>query len=160
MTTRLSERMRQLASYGGAGLGAMVAHYGALILLVETGGVHPVPATLVGFVCGGLVSYGLNRRFTFATSRTHAEAGWRFGVVAAIGFVATFLLMYLFVSVLGLPYLLMQLVTTPSSWRSPSPGTSSGASASAGEDARACRALKCHPCVSGLQVYLTEIRTF
>lgn len=105
-------RLRQLFSYGAAGLGAMVAHYGALIALVEIWGVHPVPATLVGFVAGGGVSYVLNRRYTFETGRSHAAAGWRFGVIASIGFAATFLLMHLFVTRLQLPYLPMQLATT------------------------------------------------
>lgn len=106
------ERLRQLISYGGVGLGAAVAHYGVLIGLVELARVHPVPATLVGFVAGGVVSYLLNRRFTFETERSHAAAGWRFAVIAAGGFLATFLLMHLFVTRLELPYLPMQLVTT------------------------------------------------
>lgn len=106
------DRLTQLASYGGVGVAAAIAHYGALIALVELGAMHPVPATLIGFVAGGVVSYGLNRRFTFVTERSHAAAGWRFAVIAAVGFLMTLGLMSLFVVALGLPYLPMQIVTT------------------------------------------------
>ena len=71
-----------------------------------------MPATLAGFVLGAVVSYALNRWLTFDATRSHAQAGWRFAVIAAGGFVLTWLLMHLFVARLGLPYLPMQLVTT------------------------------------------------
>lgn len=110
--SRLSRQPRQFASYGLVGLAAAVAHYGALIGLVEFGGVAPVPATLAGFVLGAIVSYALNRWLTFDATRTHAEAGWRFALVAFGGFLLTGALMHLFVTRAGLPYLPMQLVTT------------------------------------------------
>jgi putative flippase GtrA len=108
----MSGRLAQLVAYGGSGAGAAVAHYGVLIALVELFAVHPVPATLTGFVAGGVVSYALNRRFTFAATRSHAQAGWRFAVIAALGFLVTFGLMHLFVTRLALPYLPMQVLTT------------------------------------------------
>lgn len=103
---------RQLAAYGLSGIAAAVAHYGLLIGLVELGAIAPVPATLAGFVAGGIVSYACNRWLTFEATRSHAEAGWRFALIAAGGFVLTGILMHLFVTRLGLPYLPMQLVTT------------------------------------------------
>jgi putative flippase GtrA len=105
-------QFRQFAAYGLSGLAAAVAHYGALIGLVELGGVTPVPATLAGFVAGAVVSYGFNRWLTFEATRSHAEAGWRFGLIAAGGFVLTGILMHIFVAKAGLPYLPMQFVTT------------------------------------------------
>jgi putative flippase GtrA len=105
-------QFRQFAAYGLSGLMAAVAHYGMLIGLVEFGGVTPVPATLAGFVAGAIVSYGFNRWLTFEATRSHGEAGWRFGLIAAGGFVLTGALMHVFVTRAGLPYLPMQLVTT------------------------------------------------
>jgi len=72
----------------------------------------PVPATLVGFVVGAIISYTLNRRHTFATDRSHSEATWRFAVVASSVFCLTYLLMNFFVNSLGAPYLPAQVVTT------------------------------------------------
>lgn len=105
-------RFRQFAAFGFAGGITALAHYGLLIALVEAAGVDPVPATLAGYVLGALVSYTLNRWMTFNATRSHAEAGWRFAIIAAGGFGLTWLLMHLFVARLGLPYLPMQLVTT------------------------------------------------
>jgi len=105
-------RPRQSAAYGLSGLAAAVAHYGLLIGLVEGAGVTPVPATLAGFAAGAVVSYGLNRWLTFTATRSHAAAGWRFALIALGGFLLTGVLMHLFVTRAGLPYLPMQLVTT------------------------------------------------
>lgn len=103
---------RQFAAFFGAGLAAAVAHYGLLILLVEGGGVHPVPATLAGYVAGGLVSYALNRRHTYQSSRPHREATWRFALVAFVGFLLTWFLMHAFTVWIGGPYLPAQIITT------------------------------------------------
>ncbi|QGM98608.1 GtrA family protein [Methylocystis parvus] len=106
--------LRQLATYASVGVGATAAHYAILIALVEAGGWAPVPATLCGYVVGGIVAYLLNRRHTFASDRPHAEAGWRFGLVAFAGFCVTYLLMSLFVNRFGAPYLPAQVATTVS----------------------------------------------
>lgn len=108
----LPRKLRQLGAYGVSGLAAAVAHYGVLIGLVEGGGIAPVPATLAGFVAGAVVSYVCNRRLTFEATRGHAQAGWRFALIAAGGFGLTGVLMHLFVTRAGLPYLPMQLATT------------------------------------------------
>ena len=103
---------RQMSAFVLVGLVAVVAHYSALIGLVEGFGWPPVPATLVGYLCGGVTSYVLNRRHTFESERTHSEAAWRFAAVAGVGFVMTWALMSLFVGQIGLPYLIAQLITT------------------------------------------------
>jgi putative flippase GtrA len=106
--------LRQIAAFGGVGVLAMVAHYGVLVALVEGISWRIVPATLAGYVAGGIVSYGLNRKLTYASERPHAEAGWRFIIVAGVGFALTWGLMHLFIDRLGLGhlYLVMQLITT------------------------------------------------
>jgi putative flippase GtrA len=109
---RYPRQFRQLAAYVLAGGLTAVAHYGVLVGLVELGGIAPVPATLAGFIVGALVSYALNRWMTFDATRTHAQAGWRFALIAAGGFVLTGILMHFFVARAGLPYLPMQIVTT------------------------------------------------
>lgn len=103
---------RQFAAFFSVGLVAAIVHYGVLIALVEAAGVRPVPATLAGYICGGVVSYLLNRRLTYASDRPHGEAGWRFAVVAFVGFLLTGGLMQVFTEIWGFPYLPAQLVTT------------------------------------------------
>jgi putative flippase GtrA len=103
---------RQFATFSGVGLVAAVAHFGVLIALVEGTGMDAVRAALAGFVAGGMVSYVLNRRLTYRSDRPHREATWRFGAVAAVGFVLTWAFMAAFTRGLGAPYLPAQLVTT------------------------------------------------
>ncbi len=102
----------QFTAFFGVGLIAAVVHYSVLVAGVELFGAGPVPATLAGYVFGGLVSYLLNRRHTYRSERPHEEAGWRFAIVAAVGFVLTYLLMTLFVERWHWLYLPAQVLTT------------------------------------------------
>lgn len=102
----------QFLSFFGVSVVSTLAHYAALIGLVEIGGVSAIPAALAGYCLGGALSYWLNRTRTFRSDRPHAEAGWRFAVVMAVGFLLTLGLMKLFVERMGLPYLPAQIVTT------------------------------------------------
>lgn len=104
--------LRQLVAFSGVGLAAAIAHYGLLILLVEGGRVHPVPATLAGYVSGGLISYALNRKHTYQSNRPHREATWRFAMVAFVGFLLTWFLMHALTVWLEGPYLPAQVITT------------------------------------------------
>ena len=103
---------RQFVAFSGVGLVAAVVHYGFLITLVEGFRWAPVPATLVGYLAGGVVSYPLNRRLTYASARPHRQATWRFAAVALVGFGLTGLLMQALTAWLGAPYLPAQVVTT------------------------------------------------
>lgn len=104
--------LRQVASFVVIGLCATAAHYTILVLLVQLAHKPPVPATLLGFCVGGIISYRLNRQHTFKSSKRHREAVWRFAAVAGVGFVATALLMTLAVDWRRLPYLPAQVVVT------------------------------------------------
>jgi putative flippase GtrA len=104
--------LRQVSAFVGVGVVAALVHYGLLIGLVELAGWRAVPATLVGYIGGGLVSYWLNRRHTYRSDRPHDEAGWRFAVVAAVGFGLTYGAMHLLVERLAFPYLPSQIATT------------------------------------------------
>lgn len=103
---------RQFVSFVGVGLVAMAAHYSLLLGLVEGKILTPVPATLIGYIGGGLVSYVLNRYHTFASGRPHQEALWRFATVAGVGFCLTYVAMHFFVEHFELPYFPSQVVTT------------------------------------------------
>ena len=103
---------RQVSAFFGVGIAAAIVHYGLLVSLVEGYRMDAVRATLVGYIGGGIVSYLLNRRHTYASDRPHREAGWRFAAVALVGFGLTWLFMALFVRGLALPYLPAQVVTT------------------------------------------------
>lgn len=94
------------------GLTATAAHYCVLVILVQLFAIDPVPATLVGFTIGGVLSYSLNRKHTFASIRPHGEAVWRFFVVASVAFALTFIFMRTMVDRWHWPYLFAQVITT------------------------------------------------
>ena len=108
----LASNLRQVASFVVIGLCATAVHYTVLVLLVQLAHKPPVPATLLGFCLGGIISYRLNRRHTFKSRKRHVEAIWRFAAVAGVGFLATALMMTLAVDWRHLPYLPAQVVVT------------------------------------------------
>ncbi len=109
---RVNPHARQFLAFGRAGIAAAIVHYGALIGLVQGEVLAPVPATLCGYLGGGLVSYVLNRRHTYQSERRHREAVWRFVVVACVGFALTWAVMHVLVERWDVPYLPAQLLTT------------------------------------------------
>lgn len=104
--------IRQLCAFFGVGILATMVHFGVLIGAVEFARLTPVPATLLGYIFGGIVSYILNRRHTYRSNRPHGQAGWRFALVAGVGFLLTYGLMSLLVNQWSLPYLPAQVLTT------------------------------------------------
>ncbi|MFM9976109.1 MAG: GtrA family protein [Beijerinckiaceae bacterium] len=104
--------LNQIIAFTGVGAVAAVVHYGLLIGLVEFVGWRAVPATLIGYIGGGIVSYWLNRRLTYRSDRPHEEAGWRFASVAAVGFGITYGVMHVLVERMALPYFPAQIGTT------------------------------------------------
>ena len=104
--------VRQVSSFFGVGVVALGADYGTMIALREGFALGPVPSALAGYCVGGLVSYLLNRRHTFETQRSHAEAGWRFAAVMVVGFSLTWLMMQALTEWQHAPYLPARVVTT------------------------------------------------
>lgn len=107
-----AQLFRQFVAFFWVGIIAAVVHYALLIGLVEIFFYDPVSATLAGYVAGGVVSYALNRIYTYEAGRSLWEAGWRFGFVAAGGLVLTYALMALFTRWTTWHYLLAQIFTT------------------------------------------------
>jgi len=111
MPPRLIALIRQFSAFFGVGIVVSIAHYGVLIGLVELFGWRAVPATLAGYLVGGLISYALNHHFTYQSTRSHGAALWRFTLVAAVGFFITWGLMHALVERLAVFYILAQIIT-------------------------------------------------
>ncbi len=94
---------RQFATFFSVGLAATIADYSTRTAALELFGAPALLAAVCGYLCGGCVSYLLNRAHTFQTSRTHVEAGWRFLAVMAVGFGLTVFFVWLFTAGLGIP---------------------------------------------------------
>jgi putative flippase GtrA len=110
--TRLREIIAQLGKFTLVGAFGTVVHYAILIVLVEKAGAGPVVGSSAGAVAGAFVNYFLNYYFTFRSKRRHIEAIVQFYVVAATGFLLNAIFMWLLANLLGVYYLLAQLITT------------------------------------------------
>jgi putative flippase GtrA len=94
------------------GVIATGVHYLVLVAAVELAGWSAVWGSGLGFGTGAVVNYLLNRRFTFRSQVPHGTAVSRFVVVMGGAFALNQLLMHLLTQVVGLPYLVAQILTT------------------------------------------------
>jgi putative flippase GtrA len=108
MIRSIGAQFTRFAMAGGAGT---AAHYLVLIALVSLAGTAPGRAAFAGAAVGACVIYLLNRRYTFASSRSHAQALPRFALMAAFGAVLNGVLVGLLSSA-GMYFLLAQVLAT------------------------------------------------
>lgn len=104
--------LRQFITFFGVGVAATLTDWGTFFLLGRFVGVPSVYAALIAYCTGGVLSYALNRAHTFETARSHAEAGWRFAAVMAVGFSLTGFFVWLFAERLGLAPMVARVIST------------------------------------------------
>ena len=98
--------------FAGVGAISAVGHYGLLIALVEAYSVAAVPASAAGALLGAIVNYSLNYRYTFRSTVPHGPAIGKFAIVATTGLILNSVFMWIGVDLLGIHYLLAQVITT------------------------------------------------
>jgi putative flippase GtrA len=101
----------QFSKFLAAGGAGTAVHYLVLVALVFLADIPPGRAAFAGAAVGACVVYLLNRRYTFASSRSHAAALPRFILLAATGAVLNGALVG-WLSAAGLYFLLAQAIAT------------------------------------------------
>lgn len=104
--------VRQLLLFSSAGAVGTLLQYLVLVLAVKWTGADAIYASAIGMCTGAVCNYVLNRRFVFHTTERHAAAAPKFFAVAATGLAINTILMRLFVSDLGMHYLVSQGLAT------------------------------------------------
>ena len=104
--------LQQFISFAGVGVVATGLQYGVLIVAVEWLHMSAVLGSCSGFVVSAALNYWLNYHFTFRSQKSHAVAGSRFSIVAAVGLALNAGAMAALVELFKWPYVLAQLVTT------------------------------------------------
>lgn len=104
--------IRRLTTFGLIGTLGTGAHYLTLVILVELMHVDPVTAATAGFFNGALLNYFLNYRYTFRSTKAHRDAAPKFFLIAALTGLLNSLLVYFGVNILGINYLLAQIIAT------------------------------------------------
>jgi len=102
----------EFARYTLIGGFATVGHYAILIALVEALRVPPSIAAASGAVCGALIAYAGNRRFTFPGNHRHRKALPRFLLVAALGAALNGGIVWAGTTILAWHYLAAQVAAT------------------------------------------------
>lgn len=78
--------VRQIVRFLLAGGTATIVQYTVLVILIETARVRETLAAALAYFCGMVVSFVLNRRFTFADSQVGLRRGFAiFAVVNLFG---------------------------------------------------------------------------
>jgi putative flippase GtrA len=107
----LTALARQFSSFLVIGVATTAVHYGVLIALVEAWGLNPVGATSAGFLAAVLLSYLLNRRFTFDERPGFSAGLLKYLATASVGLVLNAGTMALLVR-WGLHYVLAQSIAS------------------------------------------------
>jgi putative flippase GtrA len=100
--------IRKITRYAIVGFLGTLTHIGILVALVEALHQEPVFSSTVGFMVALVLSYFLNRNWTFQTNLGHSYALTRYVIISLLGLLLNSGIMYLTVNILGWWYLLGQ----------------------------------------------------
>ncbi|MCP3726215.1 GtrA family protein [Paraburkholderia sp. CNPSo 3272] len=103
---------RRFALYAGVGAIGTGAQYAILIAMVRSGCASPAISSMAGAAVGAVVNYSLNRRITFRSNTNPLSTAPKFAVIALLGVMANGVCMKFFATILGVNYLIAQMLTT------------------------------------------------
>lgn len=101
--------MIHLSKYAVVGLLGTALHFALLALAVELGDVDPVFASLAVFPPVVLLSYVLNRNWTFRSEKDHYVALPKYLVISLASLATNFFVMNTLVNVYGMWYIAAQV---------------------------------------------------
>lgn len=104
----------RFVKYAVVGALGTLLHFGTLIFLVEATGLPAVTSSAIGFLLVVVVSYYLNRHWTFSSAANTSALGSfaKYVAVSTSGLVLNTAIMYAIVDLLEWPYLLGQAAVT------------------------------------------------
>ncbi|WP_418937060.1 GtrA family protein [Metabacillus fastidiosus] len=83
----------------------------SVFILVESFNKDPLYASVISFIFMTLISFLLNRKYTFGSTFSKGKL-FRFLIVSLAGFILNFLIMYLVIRVFSFHYSIGELITT------------------------------------------------
>ncbi|RTR29110.1 GtrA family protein [Robertmurraya yapensis] len=107
----MKELSIKFVKYSLVGCISTLIYFLSVFIFVEIFDKNPVFSSAVAFVIMTVISFFLNKRFTFGSDFSYDKL-LRFLAVSAIGFTLNFGIMYLIVNVFSLHYVIGELVTT------------------------------------------------
>lgn len=98
--------------YALVGITGTITHYTILVFFVEKLYLNVTLSTTFGFICGAVVNYILNYRFTFNSTKNHLHASYRFFTIALLGMLLNALLLNILLFLLPIHYIISQCIAT------------------------------------------------
>lgn len=74
-------------------------------------GVIPETANLIGYVCGIILSYFLNKNFTFQSKNSHKKDFWRFAIAMALAYLINLAVLVIAHRILGIDKYISQIIS-------------------------------------------------
>ncbi|WP_456275227.1 GtrA family protein [Bacillus sp. AK128] len=102
--------LKKFIKYSAVGIISTTIYFLSVFILVEGLYLNPVHGAALSFVIMTIVSFLLNKRFTFGGLFTKTQL-IRFFTVSMIGFILNYLIMYTVVNILSLHYFIGELTT-------------------------------------------------
>lgn len=105
------EGIRKVISYGVVGVIGTIVHFATLVILVEVFGRDPISSSLIGFILTVIISYILNKTYTFQVkNKKDTILFLKYAAVSVTGFVMNYLIMYLTVEIFTIHYAIGQTI--------------------------------------------------
>lgn len=102
----------QFVSFASAGAVGTLVQYVLLFALVEALLLHPVSASILGFLGGAVVNYLLSHHWVFRSRRKHSETISKFVAIAWMGLMLNAAVMCVLVMIAGVHYFPAQIAAT------------------------------------------------
>lgn len=74
-------------------------------------GVIPETANLIGYICGIILSYFLNKTFTFKSQNSHKKDFWRFAIAMALAYLINLAVLVITHRMLGIDKYVSQIIS-------------------------------------------------
>ena len=104
--------LKKAAKYLVAGSAALLVHLAVLAALVEYTPLSELVSTSIGFLCAVPVNFHLQRTFVFQSSGAYVTEFTKYSLVTASTFLLNAFIFAILNSVLGIQYVLAQVITT------------------------------------------------
>ena len=101
----------RFSSYSLVGMISVLVYFFTIFLLVESFHQEPVLSSALAFVLMTIISYSLNKRFTFRTQSSKG-AFRKYLTVSGLAFILNSTIMYIIVHVYSFHYSVGEIVTT------------------------------------------------
>lgn len=102
----------QFLKFSGIGGGSTGIQYVMLIVMVQRFHVAAILASCIAFVTSTVMSYILNRRYTFKTDRSHSSTLWQYFAIYLVGCGINASVMWVGMHVFLLYYLIAQVLAS------------------------------------------------